>query len=92
MMSLVIKGNDWSFMLNDKQLAAGTFTVNAAKKTIERKDLEGSNKDKTFQGIYEIKADTLKTCWGEAGKERPKTFESKEGSKRELDVLKRAKK
>jgi uncharacterized protein (TIGR03067 family) len=91
-LTLIIKGNDWSVMKDGKKLGTGTFTINAAKKTIDRKDLEGSDKGKSFSGIYEIKGDTLKTCWAAAGKERPTALESKEGSDWELDVLKRVKK
>jgi uncharacterized protein (TIGR03067 family) len=92
MITLVIKGNDWSFLLNDKKQVAGTLTINAARKTIDSKDTEGLWKDKTWLGIYEFKGDTLKVCWAQPGEKRPTTLESKEGSKRVLAVLKRAQK
>ena len=44
-------------------------------------------------GIYEFSgSDNFKTCWSPAGKERPTTFASKEGSGHLLFVFKREKK
>jgi uncharacterized protein (TIGR03067 family) len=50
---------------------------------------EGANKDKRQLGIYRFEADTLTICVGPIGKERPKAFESKEGSGSSLLQLKR---
>lgn len=90
-MTLIIKGETWSFLVGEKQEAAGTFTMDPEKKTIDRVDLEGKDKGKEFHGIYEVDGDTFKACWGPAGKERPTKFESKEGTGCEYDVLKRKK-
>jgi hypothetical protein len=46
---------------------------------------------KGVKGIYEIDGDTLRICVAKKGKERPKTFESKEGSGHVLTVMKRVK-
>jgi uncharacterized protein (TIGR03067 family) len=61
-------------------------------------DFEHNSKDpkkveKGFKGIYEIDGDTLKVCVaiGSNAKERPKTFESNEGSGTTLTILKRVK-
>ena len=53
-------------------------------------DLTEKNK-KTSLGIYEIDGDTLKLCFNEPGKGRPKTFESAKGSPTVSLVLKRDK-
>ena len=46
---------------------------------------------KTVLGIYEINGDTIKYCWAEPGKERPKEFATKTDSNQTLMVLKRVK-
>ena len=55
--------------------------------------LDPKSLGKTFKGIYEIDGDTLKMCGpiGDEAKERPTTFESKEGSGVTLLVFKRVK-
>jgi uncharacterized protein (TIGR03067 family) len=53
---------------------------------------EGDEKDKTVRGIYELKGDTLKLCFGRPDAERPTAFSSKEGEKTALIEFKRAKK
>jgi uncharacterized protein (TIGR03067 family) len=48
-------------------------------------------KTQVFKGIYELKGDKLKVCYGTDGVERPKTFASKEGSKLILITFRRLK-
>jgi uncharacterized protein (TIGR03067 family) len=48
--------------------------------------------DENLEGIYELKGDSLKICLGRKGEDKPKEFESKEGTKTMLLVLKREKK
>lgn len=67
----------------------GTFTVDAEKKTIDMKPSSGNFKGKTLQGIYKLDGDTLTVAFGD--KERPKGFESKEGSGVVVAVMKKAK-
>lgn len=67
----------------------GTFSIDAEKKTIDMKPSSGNFKGKTLLGIYKLDGDTLTVAFAEA--ERPKSLESKEGSKVVLAVMKKAK-
>lgn len=67
----------------------GTFSVDEDKKTIDMKPTSGNFKGKTLLGIYKLDGDTLSIAFAE--KERPKDFESKEGSGVVVAVMKRAK-
>jgi uncharacterized protein (TIGR03067 family) len=40
-----------------------------------------------MKGVYELRGDTMKVCYGTDGAERPKAFSSNEGSKRILAVF-----
>jgi uncharacterized protein (TIGR03067 family) len=60
-------------------------------KIIDFKIEAGSEKDSTFEGIYELKGDRLKICTSTVSGNRPSEFESKAGSNRVLFVLKREK-
>ena len=55
---------------------------------------EGMLKDKKWEGIYELKGDTLKICYAEADseKERPSEFKTLKNSKLLYLELKREKK
>jgi uncharacterized protein (TIGR03067 family) len=66
----------------------GTFTIDAEKKTIDMKPTTGNFKGKTLQGIYKLDGDTLTVAFHDS--ERPKGFESKEGSKVVVAVMKKA--
>jgi uncharacterized protein (TIGR03067 family) len=61
-------------------------------KIIDFKIEAGSEKDSTFEGIYEFKDDRLKICASTVSGNRPSGFETKEASSRILFVLKREKK
>lgn len=67
----------------------GTFTVDAEKKTIDMKPSSGNFKGKTLLGVYKLDGDTLTVAFAES--ERPKGFESKEGSKVVVAVMKKSK-
>lgn len=67
----------------------GTFTIDAEKKTIDMKPNGGNFKGKTLLGVYKLDGDTLTVAFAE--KERPKGFESKEGSGVVVAVMKKSK-
>jgi uncharacterized protein (TIGR03067 family) len=92
MTKLVIKDGKWTVTIGDIN-DAGTFTLDTAKKpnTMDIVGTDGPNKGKTIPAVYELKDDTLKICYGLDGKERPKEFKTKEGTKEFLLVYKRQK-
>jgi uncharacterized protein (TIGR03067 family) len=67
----------------------GTFTIDAEKKTIDMKPSSGNFKGMTLRGIYKLDGETLTIAFSAA--ERPKDFESKEGSKVVVAVMKKVK-
>jgi uncharacterized protein (TIGR03067 family) len=86
------EGAKWSFTDED-DVTEGIDRVFPDKKPkeIESTYTTGSNKGKKVLGIYEIEGDTIKYCWAEPDKPRPKEFASKAGSEITLMVLKRVK-
>jgi uncharacterized protein (TIGR03067 family) len=71
-----------------------TYKLDPAQKpkAIDITPTDGPNKDKVMKGIYSIDGDDLKVCWTEdPDNDRPKEFESKEGSGLRFATLKRDK-
>lgn len=60
-------------------------------KTIDSLISEGPNEGATSRGIYEIQGDTLKTCFGRPGADRPKVFEAGAGSGQIVSTYERVK-
>ena len=91
-MSITYEGNKWTVKEGDKVVVSGTQKLDPSKKPHEVDSLivEGDGKGTTILGIYEFNGDTMKACFDPAGKERPKSFTSKEGQF--VGVIKRAKK
>jgi uncharacterized protein (TIGR03067 family) len=87
--SLVLEGVD------DVRQKAGKIMLkldtSTTPKCMDWKVEAGSEKDKAFDGIYDWKDDQLRICLSTAPGVRPGEFETKEGSKRVLFVLKRQK-
>lgn len=48
------------------------------------KSPQNPKQEQRLKGIYELKGDKFRVCYGPAGADRPKKFESKKGSKRIL--------
>jgi uncharacterized protein (TIGR03067 family) len=55
-------------------------------------DIKKPHSEESAHGIFELKGDELRLCYGEPGAGRPTEFASKEGEKVYLLVLKRSKK
>jgi uncharacterized protein (TIGR03067 family) len=87
-------GPKWSFHDGETgTVTEGTDRVflDKSPKAIDSTYTNGPAKGKTVLGIYELSGDTIKYCWAEPGKDRPKEFGSKAGSDLTLMILKKAK-
>ena len=87
---LVFDETEFTTYDGEKQGRTVSFTLDA-KATPKQIDLERPDAKKAL-GIVVIEKDEMKICYSEPGADRPKKFESKEGDKLFLLVLKRAKK
>lgn len=69
----------------------GTFIINpnSDPKQVDSTATDGPNVGKVSLGIYEVKGDSQKTCFGPPGGPRPTEFSSKPGSGNILQVWKR---
>ena len=74
------KGEKYTMTLKEGKSFEGSMKVDATAKSIDMMPADGKYKGKTLLGIYELDGDTLKICFAEPGKERPKTFVSKADS------------
>jgi uncharacterized protein (TIGR03067 family) len=72
-------------------LSACELKVDAGRdpKTFDAKEVEGLGVGRTYKGIWEVEADTLKWCF--STKDRPRGFESQEQADFFLLVLRRQK-
>jgi len=70
----------------------GIYKIDSEKKPkhIDITAPEGEQAGKTSMGIYVLEGDTLKMCYANPEKDRPKEFESKAGSGVTLVTWKRA--
>jgi len=67
------------------------YKIDPKSKGIEVTFLNGLDQEKTFYGVYELKGDDLKVCWGESKDKRPTALSTKKGSGTLLLILKRGK-
>jgi len=86
-----VKGNKATVTRDGETLAQGTMTLDPAKKP-KAIDIKLEGMDQLIHGIYELKDDTFKICYGMPGTERPKEFATTAGSGLTLGVWKKAKK
>lgn len=72
----------------------GTVKLNpkGTPKGMDVTGIDGPNKGKTFQAIYELDGDTLKVCYDLSGKGRPTEFKTKEATQLFLVTYTRDKK
>jgi uncharacterized protein (TIGR03067 family) len=90
--TVVFEGDNITATVDGKEHKL-TFKIDPDKKpkTIDLTPSDGPEKDKVHEGIYSLEKDELKICFAKPGAERPKEFESKEGSEIMLIVLKKSK-
>ncbi|HEY1188160.1 MAG TPA: TIGR03067 domain-containing protein [Gemmata sp.] len=93
--TLVIKENNFHITTAGGTEMKGDLILNPVKnpKHIDLAHQEGGLKDKTWQGIYELKGDALKLCYAEADseKDRPGEFKTLKKSRLLLIEMKREK-
>jgi uncharacterized protein (TIGR03067 family) len=89
---MTVKGNKYELVLHGRK-SEGTQKIDPAKKPrhIDATTTKGEGEGQTYLGIYEIDGDTYKECYASPGRERPTTFDAKEGSGHILFVWKREK-
>ncbi len=93
---MTIKDNNFAIKTKGGTELKGDLILNPAKtpKHIDLAHQDGPLKDKTWQGVYELKGDTLRLCYAEADseKDRPTEFKTLKKSRLMLFELKREKK
>lgn len=92
-MKRVCKGDETTTTMAGEMFMKAKITIDPSKtpKTIDYQMTDGVTKGKIQLGIYEVNGDTLKSCFGKPGAERPTDFTSKSGDGRTLSVWKREK-
>jgi uncharacterized protein (TIGR03067 family) len=85
-------GDEVTIVIGGRVFFKAKFSVDPTQtpKTIDYAMTEGPTKGKKQLGIYELKGDTVKFCFGAPGGERPKEFTTTPGSGRTLSVWQRA--
>jgi len=92
-MKRICKGDELTVTMSGEVFIKAKITIDPSKKpkTIDYQMTEGFTKGKTQLGIYEFDGDTLKSCFGSPGAERPTDFTGKPGAGRTLSFWKRVK-
>jgi len=88
--TLVFTEKEFTAFSGEKQGHTVAFTLDPSTDP-KRINLDRGGKFGMAFGIYAVDRDELKLCYAEPGARRPSAFESKEGQKVFLLVLKRAK-
>ena len=90
---LVIKGDNYTVTIPDKEKMTGTQKVDPTKspKTIDITDDSGPNKGKTCLGIYEFKGEEFRCVFSVPGKDRPSKFSTAADSGQWLHLWKKSK-
>jgi len=90
-LQLNLTTNRYQTKKGEQVLFDSVYSLDASKrpKEINITGTEGDLAGKAAQGIYEINGDTLDLCYTMPGKDRPKGFDSIEGSEVHLTVWKR---
>lgn len=89
-----VKDDTVTMSVFEKVIQTGKFKLNpnVTPKQIDVTIGDGPNKDKVVTGIYEFKGDELIINAAQPGKDRPASFDCKEGSGLSLTIWKKNKK
>jgi uncharacterized protein (TIGR03067 family) len=92
-MKRVCKGDELTTTMAGRLYFKAKIVIDPSKKpkTIDYHMIDGFTKGSKQLGIYEVNGDTLKSCFGRPGAERPTSFETKPGDGCTLSVWKRDK-
>lgn len=92
-MKRVCKGDEVTTTMAGRLYFKARIVIDPSKKprTIDYQMIDGFTKGSKQLGIYEVSGDTLKSCFGRPGAERPTSFETKPGDGGTLSVWKRDK-
>lgn len=72
----VFKGEECTVKSGNKTISRAVIKIDPRKmpKTIDATGTDGTDKDQTIMGIYEMEGDNLKICYAVSGKPRPTDF------------------
>jgi RNA polymerase sigma factor (sigma-70 family) len=92
-LTLVLTADRYTTKRGDQLLFEGKYTIHPATepKAMDILAQDGPNAGQAARAIYALEGDTLKLCYGPAGKERPGKFVSEVGSGLTYVVWKRVK-
>lgn len=91
-LEVTVQGDILTVREKKEEVAQFKMKIDPSKtpKAAEMIHTKGDEKGQNEPSIYEITGDSFKVCMNEEGKNRPKAFESKDGSGFTLIVMKRA--
>jgi len=92
MLVITLKGNTYKVTVMDKQVEAGTFTIDAKAKpmAIDLTIAEGQDKGKKQLGILKLEGEVMTAAFAKAGTDaRPKNFDGGDGI--DVTIMKRGK-
>ena len=90
-LKLTLKEGDYEVVAESPDKGTVTYNKKADPKEMDIKGVEGPNKGKTIQAIYELKDDKLTICYDLSGKSRPTEFKTEPKTKLFLVTYERKK-
>src|SRR5262245_33852343 len=90
-MKLILKGDTFKYMTDQKVVLEGTFKADQQKGTLDAEGKDPQGQVIKSIGIMELKGDTMRICFVKEGEQRPKEFSAKEGSNTSLITYQRVK-
>jgi uncharacterized protein (TIGR03067 family) len=85
----ICKGDQLTATVGGQLVMKAKITLDPSRKpkTIDYQVTDGPTKGRKHLGIYEVDGDTMKSCFGAPGAERPTDFTSKAGGQAHLDRM-----